>query len=86
MAFSQQLISGPGNTMFASRNSTPPGPGEYGYVEKPKAAKHYKFRYACPACTGRAFYADTKEKFTARVCANCGHEVMYDPNNWIVNE
>lgn len=73
MFSSQQLISGPGNPMFKK-------------TELPKAAKHYKYRYFCPACTGRAFYSDTKEKFTTRVCANCGHEVIYDPNNWIVNE
>jgi NMD protein affecting ribosome stability and mRNA decay len=46
----------------------------------------YKYRYVCPACTGRAFFAITPEKFNTRICKNCGATVGYSKLNWIEME
>jgi transcription elongation factor Elf1 len=51
--------------------------------DKPLNEKNAKYRYFCPACTGRAFYSNKKEKFSSVVCQNCGTQIRYDAGNYI---
>lgn len=41
-----------------------------------------RYRFYCPACTGRAFYAPVKHAFNNVTCQHCGALVSYDPNGW----
>lgn len=50
-------------------------------VQKTSSTPNYKFKYACPACTGTAIETSNKMLGVEVDCQNCGIRIKLDDEN-----